>query len=386
MSESLKIAFYTDTFLPAVDGVVVSIINFRKELEKRGHEVYLFASGNEKTKQMVKGDSRVTVIRGVTFKKYPQYSLALFPLASAFKMRNVKMDINHAHTPFMMGVYALTVSKFDRRPLVGSFHTLFTNSSVIKEYTVDSRLVRKTILKYSWKYAKFFYDNCDSTAAPSEAIKRMLWRKDIRNVGVVPNGIDTKRFNPKIDGSKVRSKLLKSDREKLVMYVGRLSREKRVETLIRSASALKDENIRFALVGTGPAYNHYLRMVNRLHLSDKIKLVGFVDNSELPKYYAACDAFCIPSTFETQGVVSLEAMACGKPVIGADYLALSELIKNGKNGEKFRPGDANDCARKIRKVLYNIDSYKGMSDTAKRYSVERTTDDLLNMYRRILNA
>ena len=211
MTESLKIAFYTDTFLPAVDGVVVSVMNFRKELERRGHEVYLFASGNEKTRQMTKGDSRITVIRGVTFKKYPQYSLALFPLISALKVRNVRMDLHHAHTPFMMGIYGLGISKFDRRPIVGSFHTLFTNNSVIKEYTVDSKLVRKTILKYSWKYAKLFYDNCAGTAAPSEVIKRMLVRKDIRNVDVVPNGIDTKRFNPKVDGSKVRAKLLKSD-------------------------------------------------------------------------------------------------------------------------------------------------------------------------------
>jgi 1,2-diacylglycerol 3-alpha-glucosyltransferase len=72
MKESLKIAFYTDAFLPAVDGVVVSILNFRKELEKRGHEVYIFASGNAKTRQMVRNDKRVTIIRSIAFKKYPQ--------------------------------------------------------------------------------------------------------------------------------------------------------------------------------------------------------------------------------------------------------------------------------------------------------------------------
>ncbi len=295
MTESLKIAFYTDTFLPAVDGVVVSVINFRKELEKRGHEVYLFASGNEKTKQMVKGDSRITVIKGITFKKYPQYSMALFPLASAFKVRNVRMDINHAHTPFMMGVHALTISKFDRKPLVGSFHTLFTNSSVIKEYTVDSKIVRKTILKYSWKYAKFFYDNCNSTAAPSEAIKRMLIRKDIKNVDVIPNGTDLKSFNPKIDGSKVRTKLLKSGREKLVMYVGRLSREKSLETLINSARSFKDENVRFALVGTGPAYNYYQRMISRMNLQDKIKIRWLRGQQRAAK--VLCRLRCLLHTF-----------------------------------------------------------------------------------------
>ena len=125
-------------------------------------------------------------------------------------------------------------------------------------------------------------------------------------------------------------------------------------------------------------------MSHNYHLQDKFRFIGAVDHAELPKYYAACDAFCIPSTFETQGVVSVEAMACGKPVIGADYLALRELIKNGRNGEKFIPEDSRDCASKIRKVIYNIDTYKEMTNTAKSYSIERTTDHLLGLYKRVI--
>jgi 1,2-diacylglycerol 3-alpha-glucosyltransferase len=385
MKESLKIAFYTDAFLPAVDGVVVSILNFRKELEKRGHEVYIFASGNAKTRQMVRNDKRVTIIRSIAFKKYPQYSVALFPLFSTLKLMNTKMDINHAHTPFMMGVHALTISKIDGTPIVGSFHTLFTKSSVIKEYTTGNRFVQKTITKYSWKYARLYYKRCDGVAAPSGTIRNMLERKGIKNVNVVPNGIDLKKFNPKIEGNAVREQILKNDKEKLIMYVGRISREKRIETLIKAASLMKNEDVRFALVGTGPAYTHYQHMVERMKLQDRVKFLGFVDNNQLPKYYAACDAFCIPSTFETQGVVALEAMACGKPVIGADYLALRELIVNGKNGEKFRAGDGTSCANKIRKVLYNINTYKDMVNTAGKYSIEKSTDDLLGLYRRVLD-
>lgn len=385
MSESLKIAFYTDSFLPAVDGVVISILNFRKELEKRGHEVYIYASGTSKTRQMVNGDNNIVIVRGLKFKRYPQYNLALFPLASKLKTLNIKTDINHAHTPFMMGMHALILSKLDRTPVVGSFHTLFTDRSVIKEYVVANRLVTKTIIKYSWKYARLFYNRCDGVAAPSITMKNMLENRGIRNVDVVPNGIDVKRFNSNVNGSEVRRKILKNKKAKLVMYVGRLSKEKRLETLIKAAQMLKDENIKFALVGAGPALGHYQHMVERMHLQESVKFVGFVQNRQLPKYYAACDVFCIPSTFETQGVVSLEAMASGKPVVGADYLALKELIKNGKNGEKFRPNDSTDCARKIRKVIYNTDSYKEMRATAKRYSIERTTDDLLDLYRRVLN-
>ncbi len=385
MSESLKIAFYTDSFLPAIDGVVISILNFRKELENRGHEVYIYASGNERTQQMVRNDKRIVVVRGVKLKNYPQYSLALFPMSSRLKHINVRMDINHAQTPFMMGVHGLMVSKFDRKPIVGSFHTMFTDRSVIKDYAVDNRLLAKAVGRYSWNYARLFYNRCNGVAAPSGTIKRMLERKRIRNVEVIPNGIDIKKFNPDVNGNQIRKRLVKGSREKLVMYVGRLSKEKRLETMIKAAKVLKDDNIRFAIVGTGPAEHHYKHMVERMGLQEKVRFIGFIDNRELPGYYAACDAFCIPSTFETQGVVSLEAMACGKPVIGADYLALKELIKNGRNGEKFRPYDSTGCAKKIRKVLYNIDSYKEMVNTAKRYSIERTTDDLLGLYTRILN-
>lgn len=386
MAESLKIAFYSDSFLPAIDGVVVSMLNFKRELENRGHEVYIYASGNEKTKQMVKKDKHIIIVRGVQLKKYPQYNLALFPLSSRLKLDHVKVDINHSQTPFTMGIHALILSKVERVPIVGSFHTMFTDSSVIKEYAVDNSLLTRRIMKYSWDYAKLYYNRCDAVAAPSNTIKALLDRKHIENVSVVPNGIDVNRFNPKVDGSVVRRKLTRNDREKLVMYVGRISREKKLETLIKAASALRKEGISFTFVGTGPALPYYQHMVERLRLQDTVHFAGFVDNSKLPEYYASCDVFCIPSTFETQGVVSLEAMASGKPVVGANYLALKELISNGRNGEKFVPNSSSDCARKLKKVLYNTSAYKEMVKTARRYSIERTTDDLLGLYARVLNS
>jgi 1,2-diacylglycerol 3-alpha-glucosyltransferase len=123
------------------------------------------------------------------------------------------------------------------------------------------------------------------------------------------------------------------------------------------------------------AYNMHLR---------NVKFTGFISDALLPRYYAACDLFCLPSTFDTQGLVSIEAMACNKPVVGSNYLALKELIKDGKNGEKFVPLDPLSCARKIEKVLNHIDSYKGMLSTAKQYSIARTTDMLLDVYKRAI--
>lgn len=385
MAGSLKIAFYTDSFLPAVDGVVISILNFRKELQRRGHEVHIFAGGNAHSKELVKGYKNIHIVRGVKFKKYPQYSLAFFPFYTPPDIMRPKFDINHAHTPFMMGTQGLIRSKISKTPLVGTFHTMFMDPSAIKEYTPDNKTLQRFIIRYSWNYARLFYNSCNEVIAPSSVIKSLLTKNGIQNSDIVPNSVDLERFNTKVDGSSVRAKLGFRDKDRIVLYAGRVSREKRLETMIQAARLVKEERVKFLVVGSGPAYNHYKAMVRKHGLGHKFTFTGFVANRDLPEYYAAADAFCIPSKFETQGIAPIEAMACGKPVIGADFLALKELIVNGKNGEKFRPDDYYDCARKIRKVINNTASYKNMSSTAKLYSLESTTDRLLDAYRKTLD-
>ncbi len=383
MTDALNIAFFTDTFLPATDGVVTSILGFRKELERRGHNVYIFASGNSNTKRINAKDKNVFIMRGMRFKKYPQYSLALFPFIASRKLKNMNIDVIHAQTPFILGMYSLFFARSNKIPIVGSFHTMFTNKSVIKEYTTNSKILIKLLVKYAWPYARFFYSRCDEVIAPSGTIKNVLAKHSINNTFTVPNGIDLVRFNRKVDGSRVREGLTGTSGNKIVLYVGRLSKEKRIDTLLKAARLLKDKKIKFVIGGTGPAASLYQKMAHNMHLNN-VKFTGFISDDMLPKYYAACDLFCLPSTFDTQGIVSIEAMACNKPVVGANYLALKELIKNGKNGEKFTPLDPHSCARKIEKVLNHIDSYKGMLGTAKQYSVEHTTDLLLDVYKKAI--
>jgi 1,2-diacylglycerol 3-alpha-glucosyltransferase len=147
---------------------------------------------------------------------------------------------------------------------------------------------------------------------------------------------------------------------------------------------LKKKDYKFIVGGSGPAFLHYRRLAQKAGVADIMKFPGFIEMAEVQEYYAAADLFCIPSTFETQGMVALEAMATGKPVVGADKLALSELIKNGKNGEKFAAGDWKGCARKIEKVINNIDSYNDMLTTAKSFSLENVTTDLLGLYKSLI--
>jgi len=383
--QKLRIYFYTDTFLPAVDGVVTSMLNIKKELEARGNDVYIITPSSPGSKAIAEMHNHVITVPGIRFKRYPQYSLALLPFIAPLKLNLEIPDITHLHTPFFMGFYGLLYAKLNRVPVVGTFHTLFTSADVIKEYAISTKATQGILIKYAWPYARYFYNKCNIVIAPSAATERLLQAQHITNTIVVPNSVDLERFNSKVDGSAVRKRILREGFKSIVLYVGRISKEKNIETMIEAGRVLKGKKIKFVLVGTGPAMSFYKNMVDSKGLGNMFEFEGFVNDSELPKYYAASDLFCIPSTFETQGIVSLEAMACNKPVVGADYLALKDLILNGKNGEKFHPLNGEDCAKKIERVLNNLDSYKTMIETAKEYSINKIADRLLNVYSSLLN-
>lgn len=385
--ESLKIAFYTDSYLPAVDGVVTSILNSKSALEQRGHKVYIFASANSRDSKGMRSP-RVFLYQGSRFKPYPQYSIAMFPNNSVFKLNEIKADIVHAHTPMVMGLSGLMGAKLLNKPIVSSFHTMVTNKPIVDAYYPKNKHLKRLAATYMMKYMKFFYNSSDRVIAPTQTVASILRRYGISGVSVVPNSIDTKVMNPKADGSGIRSRLGLCDRDRVVLYLGRLSREKKLETLLRAATLLmgRDQSVRLVVAGTGPLEQHYKEMARRLGIIEKTSFMGFVEAAELPKVYAMADVLCLPSTFETQGIVLIESMAVGTPVVGADYLAIREMIRPGKNGEKFRPGDYTDCAKKIEKVLNNAERYRNSAiKTAEEFSKEKVADRLLEVYDLILS-
>ncbi len=379
----LNLAFYTDTYEPAVDGVVNSINNFKKELEKRGHKVYIFTS--TKIGSNVKNRKDVFFYKGIGFKPYPQYSMALFPYHSVTTLSKFDIDIIHSHTPFFMGFSGLVSARLLKTPIVGSFHTLVNNKAIVNDYYPKNKQLKKLTTKYLWKYVMFFYKKCNATTVPSEAIAELLARHGIRDARVVPNMVDTQMFNTRVSEDGFREERGISGDDKVVLYVGRLSKEKRLDVLLKSAKLLqKKDGIKFVITGSGPAEIYYKSMAKRLRLSN-VTFTGFVKHEKLPSVYAASDVFCMPSTFETQGIVALEAMATGKPVVGADFLALRRLIKNGKNGEKFRAGNYIDCTRKIERVLNDSDAYtRGAVETAMMFSPRSVTDKIIDVYRSVL--
>mgnify|MGYP006294677333 CR=1 FL=1 len=378
----MNVGFFTDTWLPNTDGVVNSMLASRGELEKRGHKVSVFTSGDKKTRK----GKRVFVHRSIKLPAYPQYKLALFPYASAARQaHNQGLDVIHSHAIASMGLAAIGAAKALNLPLVGTYHTMLPSLS---QYLTSNERGQYYLSKATWRAIKLFYNSFDAVYAPSEVIRRELEEHGVQNTSVVSNGINVKRFNPRAGATRIRKKL-GAKNKKIVLTAGRMGFEKNVDTIIKAAPrVLREHDALFVIGGKGPAKEMCEALVKEFGLGDAVKFAGFIPDDELPAYYAAADAFVTGSTFETQGLVVLEAMACGTPVVGANALAIPEAVKNNENGYLFEALDAGDCAAKINKLLgLKKSSYKRMAGKAREFaenkSVESVTDDLLKEYEKV---
>jgi glycosyltransferase involved in cell wall biosynthesis len=360
----MRVGFFTDTFLPQRNGVVTSLLSFGAELVRRGHEIHVFCP-----------KTRVKEINGISVHSYPAVKLRSYP---EFKIavpqgrdRAPELDIVHTHSPFTMGFFGWRVAKFQKIPRVSTFHTL------LSEYTRHVSRFGKPILKLiTWRFCKTFYNRHKKLIAPSKTLKKILHEHGIKKpVEVIPNGIDTNFYRP-ISRREARRKLgLKGDR--IFLCFGRVSYEKNVDLIIR---AIKDVEADLLIVGRGPALKRLKAMVKKEKLHDKVFFRGFVPEEAKPLYYSAADALVNASTSETQGIVILESMACGCPVIGAKSLAIPELVKEGKNGYLFESGSTEELVE-ILETFQPSERLKAHAvKTAQKFSIKKCTEKLEKFY------
>lgn len=370
----MKIAFFTDSYLPAFDGVTRAVINFKKGLEELGNEVYIFAP--KQIGKNVKKEKNVFYYSGVPFQPYPNYTIPLLPLPPIAKINKIKPDIIHCHGIALLSFSGLEASKLFGIPCASTFHTYFPKAL---HYIPLGEKLKKPSTKMIMAYIKFFLNHSDIAIAPSIFIKKELERKGIKNVEYVPNGVDIKKFS-RGNGKRIRKKFKIKANENIVLYLGRLAKEKNIDLLIKAFSLLKDKDIKLMIAGTGPEEEKLKKLAKKLNVN--VIFTGFVDDKEIADYYAACDIFCFPSSFETQGIVAIEAMAAGKGVLGLNSMALKELI-NGKNGMLFKK-DPIDLSEKILISIEKKEKYKSEAlKTASEYSIENTTKKLLDVYEKV---
>ncbi len=307
----------------------------------------------------------------VTFRPYPEFKIAV-PRSSGSLP---KLDIVHTHGPFSLGVFGLRVAKKQDVPPVSTFHTM------LPEYVrYLSRFGRMILRRITWGYCRFYYNRCHKIIAPSNALKKILLQHQInKSIAVVPTGINLDFFKP-IEKKKAKKKL-GIDAEQVFLVLGRLGFEKNIDLVLQ---AFKNVNAKLIIAGKGPAEQKLKNISKKLGLQKKVSFEGYVSEKLKPLYYSAADAFVIASTSETQAVVVAEAMACGTPVVGANSLAIPEIVTDGKNGFLFEPGDIE----KLSEILQSYRASKKMEThalkTGKKFSVEKCTDKLEKFYKSLL--
>lgn len=381
----MRIGFFTDTYLPVIHGVGVSIETSRKVLEAMGHQVFIYAPESPGYKDKNPNVFRFKSVR-VIKKPEMRYAFNFLPVGRNFrKISRFKLDIAHAHTPFGLGLLAKYISERQLIPLIYTHHTHYPEYA--KFY-----LKEDVLLPYLAKiYSTWFSNISDAVIAPSLKIKKLLLSYGVKKkipIHILPTGIDLKIFkkSPK-SGQALRKKLKISPETKILISVGRIGEEKNLEFLIKGfAEVLKGRNdVLLLMVGDGPFLKQLKKIAQNLKIAQSIIFTGKVPYQKIPAFYQSADVSLFTSLTDTQGIVILEALSCGLPVIALKDDAFADVIVDNKNGFLVKRQLPKLFAQKIITLLDNPFLYKKFSiravKTAQDFSEKNAAKKLIEIYK-----
>ena len=377
----MNIAWFTDTWLPTRDGVVTSLQSFKEELEQRGHQVYLFVPGTENRDDT---EENIFYYRGHILHSYPSYRVpSLFSLLSRrteHHIEKIQPDIIHSHGPAVMGIHAVKAAHNNKAPLLFTYHTMLEESL---HFVTTSPAIQAVVGRLLRIWLRWYFHRCQGAIAPSHTAAAEIKRYNEGAIEVIPTGINLERFH-QADGEAIREHHDFGD-SPVILHVGRIVQEKNLDLLVTAASHILAErqDAHFVIVGKGPYAPAVQQHVEKQGLTEHFLFTGFIPDKELPNYYAAADVLAFPSTYETQGIVAIEAMATGTPVVAAAARSLPELINDGETGFLFEPGNAAALADAVLEAL-DGDIAVDATRVASAFSRERCTDRLLSYYERFL--
>lgn len=371
----MRIALFTETFLPKIDGVVTRIVRTLEQLRDLGHEVLVFAP-HEPPEQYA--GHRVVRVPGVPFKPwYPELFLGLPRPRLGRELDAFAPDVVHVVNPVVMGLWGTMVAKQRNLPLLASYHTDLT------QYAKHLRLdflgpISRTFLRDVHNQAHV--NLC--TSVPMVNSARGL---GIRRVRLWPKAVDTELFHPCKRSDAVRARLSGDEPDKpLLLYVGRLSHEKRLEWLYAPVQRLR--GVRLAFVGSGPAESY----LKERFAGTPTVFTGYLSGEELAEAYASADVFTFPSDTETLGFVAMEAMAAGVPAVGARAGGVPDVIRHGENGLMFTPGDLGDLTDQVARLVRDPELRGRLARQARRdmecWSWRAATEALVGYYRRAIDV
>lgn len=382
----MKIAFFTDTYYPDLNGVTVSVSNFAKELRQKGHKVYIFApkiAGKYKDKDK-------NLIRLPSFKILsrvePQvYTPTIWPNKEFRGMFTEDFDIIHAHGNGPYSLLGYSIGKLKRIPFVMTFHTIHTHYT---HYIFNGKIITPKMVSMG---LKTFAHRCNLVITPSEKMKKELLSYGVKKqIHVIPNFLEGDRFKKNKKG--YLHKLLNLPKETpIVLTVGRIGKEKNIDFILKvfKEVAKKDSKSHLVIVGRGPESDNLITLSKKLGIDKRVHFTGSIDYEFMPLVYKDATIFVFASYTETQGVCVLEASASGIPLVINNDGAFKGMVDDGKNGF-ILPLNIGKFSEKIHLLLEDKELREKMGAKAetiaeKNFDASKITTELINIYSKIVN-
>jgi 1,2-diacylglycerol 3-alpha-glucosyltransferase len=385
---SLNIALFTETYYPEINGVATSVYMLKNELENRGHNVYVFTTT---TPGAPEHEHNVFRVPSIPFIFITERRVGLFyqpKLAQVIKKLN--LDIIHTHTEFSLGIFGRIMAKELKLPIVHTYHTIYEDYT---HYLTHVKALDRRAKAFARIYSKVVCNTAEQVIVPTEKTKELLMRYSVhKDISVVPTGINLRKFDPKQypeeDVKALKNKYGIKPEEKVLLYLGRVSEEKNVEEIV---NAMPDymksrENVRFVIVGSGPALEKLQNMVKQLHIEDRCVFTGSQPWDRIGLFYRLGDVFVSASRSETQGLTYIEAMASGLPVVAREDQCLEDILVQGQNGYTFT--DKDGLYRGLDQVLFfdkETDYSQNAMKKVSRYSTQEFAYQVEKVYQQVMS-
>ncbi len=371
----MRIALFTETFLPKVDGIVTRLRHTVEHLQRNGDRVLVICPDGGMTEY--KG-AKIYGISGFPLPMYPELKLALPRPAIGDVLEEFNPDIIHVVNPAVLGLAGIIHSKINNIPLVASYHTHLPQ--YLQHYGLG---MLEGLL---WELLKAGHNQAALNLCTSTAMMQELTSHGIERVDLWQRGVDTELFHPSLASEQMRQQLSQNHPQSpLLLYVGRLSAEKEIERIKPILEAIPEA--RLALVGDGP----HREALEKHFAQTNTYFVGYLTGTDLGSAFASADAFIFPSRTETLGLVLLEAMAAGCPVVAARSGGIPDIVTDGVNGYLFEPksDDAGAIAATLRLLEKKEEREvirQNAREEAERWGWSAATRQLQTFYQGIVSS
>lgn len=389
----MNIVFFSDSFWPTVNGVVTYVTETARQLKKMGHHILLVVPYSNKLviPHDFDKDDLFLAKSLPADRLYPGWRVALFYSSGLDRaLTRFRPDVVHIQTIFTVGLGGVIAARRFGKPLISTYHTYIASEEMFKVFGVTKGRGTRVVKKMMWEYTKSFHNRSDLVLAPTKEIFLILKRNGISvPIEVLAEGIDLSYF--KVLRTREREKLRQDyslSGRKVVVYVGRLSVEK---NLILTLQVIKDvalsvPSVLLLLIGDGPQKEELVRQVRQLGIEDHVRFLGMLEREKLfvSGMLSVCDLFLTTSKFETFGLTTLEAIASGLPVVAIESQGACELIEgNGLISSEVRA----DLTGNVIKILTHAEMaerfHRNSLKLAEKYSVVKTTADLVKIYEKL---